>query len=63
MPSAVRQCGGDVTTERRGQTKECIGKDGDGGGGSDDGAGGAGSYWLVASSIIAVEPSAVTYTS
>lgn len=63
MPSAVRQCGGDVTTERRGQTKECFGKDG--GGGGDDGVEGGGGvgYWLVASSIIAVEPSAVTYTS
>lgn len=40
MPSAVRQCGGDVTTERRGQTKECFGKDGGGGGGGDDGEGG-----------------------
>lgn len=30
--------------------------------GCDDGAGG-GSYWIVASSIIAVKPSAVTYTS
>lgn len=63
--TAVRQYGGDVTAERRVQGEECVL-------GSwvvevvmrgGEGRGGEGNYWLVASSIITVEPSAVKYTT
>ena len=41
-----------------------FGQGGGGGGGGEGGEErGGGGYWLVASSIITVEPSAVTYTS
>lgn len=65
--TAVRQYGGDVTAERRVQGEECVlgsrvvevvMRGGEGRGGE-----GTGNYWLVASSIITVEPSAVKYTT